>query len=93
MGEIGRGGFGIVFKVNGKGDGKIYAIKKIPFKDKPEDKHLKDLITSTFITKVDEKFVKKYNLWFKKNFHTFYIQMESFDLTIDENIYEINKNF
>ncbi len=91
MEEIGRGSFGTVFKVNDKRDEKIYAIKKITFKDESEDKHLKDLIISTFITKFDEKLVKKYNLWFKKNFQTFYIQMESFDLTIDKDIIELNE--
>ncbi len=91
MEEIGRGSFGTLFKVNDKRDEKIYAIKKITFKDESEDKHLKDLIISTFITKFDEKLVKKYNLWFKKNFQTFYIQMESFDLTIDKDIIELNE--
>ncbi len=76
---LGGGCYGQVFKVNKRAnDNEIYAIKKIEFNLDQEKQFLKELITSSFITKLrNERLALYYDVWLENM--TLYIQMELCD--------------
>ncbi|CAG2110230.1 unnamed protein product [Medioppia subpectinata] len=73
--EIGRGGFGTVYKVVHKLEDEVYAIKKLVMNANVEKKKQKILKEVKSLAKLDSNFVVKYyNSWLESN-HLF-IQME-----------------
>jgi serine/threonine protein kinase len=76
---LGKGCYGQVFEVKKRANNdEVYAIKKIEFNWDQEKQFLKELITSSFITKLrNERLALYYDVWLENM--TFYIQMELCD--------------
>ncbi|CAG2100266.1 unnamed protein product [Medioppia subpectinata] len=69
------GGFGTVFKVKHRLDDKIFAVKRVQFKDFNEEDKQKVLKEAKMLSKLDSNFVVKfYYSWIESNY--LYIQME-----------------
>ncbi|CAG2104247.1 unnamed protein product, partial [Medioppia subpectinata] len=77
--EIGRGGFGTVFKVKHKIDKMFYAIKKVTYTEISDDhKHKHRVLkeVKSLVTVRSEYVVQYYSSWLDNNTKQLYIQME-----------------
>ncbi|CAG2113014.1 unnamed protein product [Medioppia subpectinata] len=81
MSAIGSGGFGTVFKVKHGLDDKMYAVKRLQFKDISEETKQSVVEEMNSLTKLDSDFVVKYyNSWLESN-HLF-IQMQFYSQSL-----------
>ena len=58
--EIGRGGFGIVYKARHRLDGNIYAIKKIKLSDKDREENKRIRREITYLSSLNNQYIVRY---------------------------------
>lgn len=58
--EIGRGGFGIVYKARHRLDGNIYAIKKIKLSDKDSEENKRIRREITYLSSLNNQYIVRY---------------------------------